>query len=100
MRLADFTAPGLLTDPPASEFVTPGDPVTAGALGYLHANCGHCHNPLGAASYVGMTLRLSVADLPPEATGTWLTTVAVPTTLFEVGGVSFRLLPASPASHA
>jgi hypothetical protein len=79
MRLADFTAAGLLTDPPASEFVTPGDPVTAGALGYLHANCGHCHNPLGAASYVGMTLRLSAADLAPEATGTWLTTVAVPT---------------------
>lgn len=99
MRLEDLAAAGLLTDPPASEFVTPGDPVTAGALGYLHANCGHCHNPLGAASFVGMTLRLS-AEVAPETTAMWLTTVAMPTTLFKEGGVSFRVLPGDSASSA
>jgi hypothetical protein len=25
--------------------VVPGDAVEAAALGYLHANCSHCHNP-------------------------------------------------------
>ena len=41
---------GLLTDPPPDlDPRPPGDPETSRALGYLHANCGHCHNPRGGA---------------------------------------------------
>ena len=36
---------GLLTDPPDGPFVFPGDDVSRPALEYMHANCGHCHNP-------------------------------------------------------
>ena len=43
---------GRVTDAPRTSFEIPGDPTTRAALGYLHANCGHCHNqhrpPAGA----------------------------------------------------
>jgi hypothetical protein len=35
---------GWLTTPIASSNELPGDPATREALGYLHANCAHCHN--------------------------------------------------------
>ena len=35
---------GLLSNPPESSPVVPGNAVEAAALGYLHANCSHCHN--------------------------------------------------------
>lgn len=34
----------LLTHPPASALVVPGNETERAALGYLHANCAHCHN--------------------------------------------------------
>lgn len=44
--LAGLVARGLLSEPPAdpSGFAVPGDDTERAALGYLHANCGHCHN--------------------------------------------------------
>jgi hypothetical protein len=36
-----------LTTPAAAELTLPGDRDQQKALGYLHANCGHCHNDLG-----------------------------------------------------
>jgi hypothetical protein len=56
---------GLLTDPPpaGAHYAAPGDPTTAAALGYLHANCGHCHNENGASwPDTQMVLRLVVAE--------------------------------------
>jgi hypothetical protein len=35
---------GRLSAPPASSLSIPGDPVSQQALGYLHGNCGGCHN--------------------------------------------------------
>ena len=35
---------GRLSNPPASSPVVPGNSVETAALGYLHANCSHCHN--------------------------------------------------------
>lgn len=46
-KLSDLMAEGLLTAPPPANLVLPGDEVEQQALGYLHANCGHCHNPEG-----------------------------------------------------
>ncbi len=34
---------GWLSDPPATDLTVPGDDVQREVLGYLHANCGHCH---------------------------------------------------------
>ncbi len=36
---------GWLSDPPATDLAVPGDDVQRDVLGYLHANCGHCHRP-------------------------------------------------------
>ena len=38
-----------LSQPPASTPKFPGDATARAAFGYLHANCGHCHNPDGTA---------------------------------------------------
>ena len=35
---------GRLSHPPTSTPAIPGAPVEVAALGYLHANCSHCHN--------------------------------------------------------
>jgi hypothetical protein len=35
---------GLFTNPPPAELQPPGDALDQEALGYLHANCGHCHS--------------------------------------------------------
>ena len=40
------------------------------ALGYLHANCGHCHNPTGAVAGVDLVLAQSAADPRASADAT------------------------------
>ena len=35
---------GWLSNPPAASLTLPGDNVDKAALGYMHANCGMCHN--------------------------------------------------------
>lgn len=42
--LASLVRAKRLSHPPASTPVIPGTPVEVAALGYLHANCSHCHN--------------------------------------------------------
>jgi cytochrome c553 len=37
-----------LSRPPAGPFQIPGGATAERALGYFHANCGHCHNPQSA----------------------------------------------------
>lgn len=44
LDLAGLVRDERLTAPPASMPVVPGNPVEVAALGYLHANCSHCHN--------------------------------------------------------
>ncbi|HEX4451335.1 MAG TPA: hypothetical protein VH143_10720 [Kofleriaceae bacterium] len=80
--LADLIAAGALSAPPAGSgspyFPMQATGVTADALGYLHANCGHCHNPtsmvFGAQTTV--SFRLEVATLGDTAmTPTYLSAV-------------------------
>jgi hypothetical protein len=102
--LASIAAAGLLSSPPsgAVDYPAPGDAATAAALGYLHANCGHCHNPNGAtpARFLSMALRLNVADRTPESTTIWTTTVNVPTQWFHFPGVVDRVAAGSPSTSA
>jgi hypothetical protein len=44
LTLETLTSAGKLSVPPSGPLTIPGDPVTAQALGYLHGNCGGCHN--------------------------------------------------------
>ncbi len=57
-----LSAPPLAGD----AYVPPGDAVASEALGYLHANCGHCHNPRGTAwPDTQMLLRLGLEESLP-----------------------------------
>ncbi|XYI02707.1 hypothetical protein ACMHYB_24320 [Sorangium sp. So ce1128] len=42
--LGEVVARGMLSDPPRQPIELPGDAVARAALGWLHANCSHCHN--------------------------------------------------------
>lgn len=44
LDLVDLNDLGLLSDSAPAPFDVPGDDDEHAALGYLHANCGHCHN--------------------------------------------------------
>ena len=41
------------------------------ALGYLHGNCGHCHNESGPLSNVGLFLRQTFANRQAAIASTW-----------------------------
>jgi len=83
--LAALAAGNVLTNPPSGS-ASPFFPFDAGntqtetdALGYLHANCGHCHNP--TSNIVGNTplqLRLTVGTIgDTPTTPTYTTGVGV-----------------------
>ncbi|WP_437971230.1 hypothetical protein WMF04_18885 [Sorangium sp. So ce260] len=42
--LDEIAARGMLSNPPRRPVQLPGDAVARAALGWLHANCSHCHN--------------------------------------------------------
>ena len=82
ITLADLVSAGTLTAPPAGS-ASPFFPMeatgdTAAALGYLSANCGHCHNPTSTfyQSQTKMSFRLEVASVGNTAmTPTYLSAV-------------------------
>jgi hypothetical protein len=41
--------------------IAASNPTERAALGYLHANCGNCHNPNGSLEALNLLLRYSVA---------------------------------------
>jgi hypothetical protein len=60
---------GALTAPPETTFSVPGTETERELFGYLHANCGHCHNPSGAAfTKTGLDMWLRVAELSGSVT--------------------------------
>jgi len=76
-KLSDW---GWLTVPARDGFEVPGTPVQKAALGYLHANCGGCHNSRGELPRDNpMLLRLLVGQKDYAQTDTVITTIGVPT---------------------
>lgn len=69
LTLERLTRDGLITEGPAVPVTVPGDEVESAALGYMHSNCGNCHNanrPSDAkylAPPVGLDLYLQVGAL-------------------------------------
>lgn len=98
LQLGDRLADLPLTDPPA-----PGTTYFAPnmALGYLHANCGHCHNPNGVGFQDShMVLRLDVEDTVETATRTYQTTVGVPLERWIGHGYTDRIVAGDPDASA
>jgi hypothetical protein len=68
---------GWLTVGAAAGFDPPGDDVAKRALGYLHANCGNCHNDAFKPVEPAPLMRLLVAQKTVESTDTFTSLVNV-----------------------
>jgi hypothetical protein len=90
-------AAALLTDPPARPFEVPGNAIEQRALGYLHANCGHCHN-LNGTSWpdTDLDLRLTASDTMVEDTAAYRSAVGVELTSFQDAEITLRIAAGDP----
>jgi hypothetical protein len=85
LTMATLSAGGALTHPAPAGFAVPGTPVERDALGYLHANCGNCHNDTAnGLTYLGMDMRVSTTDVVVGTTGVYTDVVNQPV-LFYAG---------------
>lgn len=105
VRLRTLVDEQALTAPPANPdgFVLPGDATARAALGYLHANCGHCHAPdSDQFMIVDMSLRLEVGKLASVAmTPAYVTTVNQLTQSTKGGTQGqIRIKPGNPSQSA
>ena len=106
----DLAARNLLTVPPlalaagsAAPYGIPGDPVTVAALGYLHANCGHCHNENGTAwPDTQMVLRSVTADHDVATDAVYASVVGRKVQYWRGGpsAIMNRVSPGDPAASA
>ncbi len=96
--LAALAAAGRLSDPPPAGLDFPGTGNVKDALGYLHANCGHCHNDdaIRLSTQSSMRLRLLVGQKTPEQTGAYTTTVGTVMKHPLPDGTTTILVPGSP----
>ena len=101
-NLRSLNAAGLLSNPPAAGGYPLGaDPATAAALGYLHANCGHCHNQNGTSwPDTQMVLRSVVADTGLDTSAVYRSIVNVPLQYWRGGPVTVRVAPGQPDGSA
>lgn len=101
--LDELSQAELLSHPPGNgeTFSVPGNARVSAALGYLHANCGHCHNPNGSARPdTDMNLRLDLGQTSPSSTNAYLTTVGVELQYFDDTQLVFRVAPGAPDESA
>jgi len=72
LDLAALQAEGRLTGarPGPAPRIAAGDGKARAVLGYLHANCGHCHNATGPLAALGLSLRQTGAAAEAGGQGT------------------------------
>ncbi len=85
----------LLTRPPR---ISAPSPAARSALGYLHANCGNCHNNGGPLTLLELVLAQSVAGGETSADDV-LRTLVRQRSEFDLPGASERMVPGQP-SHS
>src|SRR4029079_17544711 len=97
LQLGDVSALPLSAPPPAgTTYVAPN-----AALGYLHANCGHCHNPEGGGWQDShMILRLDVDEHDATANQIVQTTVGADLEHWLDHGYTKRIVAADPDQSA
>jgi hypothetical protein len=105
LSLASLAQAGLLSAPPpaGTRYVPPGDELGSAALGYLHANCGHCHNSRGTAwPDTQMVLRLSSDELTGavEQTVLYTSIVGQDVQYFRDEDFPVRVVPGHPEQSA
>jgi hypothetical protein len=100
--LRELVSDGRLSAPPEqADFHVPGDDVTAAALGYLHANCGHCHNSRGTSwPDTQMVLRLFVGEAVPEDSELFRSVVGEALDYYRDTPLTTRVVPGEPDQSA
>jgi len=99
MDLRTLASRGLLVHLPSELLVSPpriaaANPTERAALGYLHANCGHCHNDEGPLAVLEMSLAQRVGT--KESAGSVLRSIASVPGQFRMAGGTARLAPGHP----
>lgn len=95
--LLQLAAMNLLSVPPAADFTVPGTGNVQDALGYLHGNCGHCHNDQsGVAGQTAMRLRLGTASSTPQETPTYKTAIGLKTRHVMPPDIDTAIVPGNP----
>jgi hypothetical protein len=98
----------LLTKPPTKPASGPYFPLwpdtnalDTAALGYLHANCGHCHNPTSdVINTCPHSFKLELAQLTSvHATDTYTTTINIPPSI-TLTGATYTVTPGNPDTSA
>jgi hypothetical protein len=80
---------------PNGNFTVPGNATERAALGYLHANCGNCHNDTAdGLFYPFFDMRLKTTDTDVMKTGVYTTGVNQPTNVAE--GCTYRIAGKDP----
>jgi len=108
MDLDDLIAGGKLTTPvpgaASPHFPLPGLATDQAALGYLHANCSHCHNPTSDVhDTTTIDLRLRTGMLASvQTTPTYTTTVGVAAQVpYDEGGIHYgTVIIANDPTHS
>ncbi|MCE9571960.1 MAG: hypothetical protein K8W52_02270 [Deltaproteobacteria bacterium] len=109
LNLGALVTEGRLTAPPTNPVAgvyvpLPADDVARDALGYLHANCGNCHNPRSEVhAQVGLVLRQDLGHL--RTATAWSQTLAYTTTVgvapqHAVSGATAIVEPGAPTTSA
>lgn len=101
--LGDLASAGLLSDPPpvGIDYPVPGDQATAAALGYMHANCGHCHNENGTSwPDTQMVMRLRVDERDLSTCQLYTSVVGKKLQYWRGGAITLRVAPRDPDGSA
>ncbi len=94
--LSKLIGDGVLSDPPAAEFSVPGDGIVEDAIGYLHGNCGQCHNDQSfLADKRPLRLKLLTSAATPEETSVYKTAINASADHL-LGGTSLIVVPGKP----
>jgi hypothetical protein len=91
----------LFTTPIPTPFSIPGNATERAALGYLHANCGGCHNNTDdGVTQVNLNLWIDVGLTNVAQTSAYTSAVCVANQLFTGGGTTHRVNPGDAATSS
>jgi hypothetical protein len=98
VSFASLVEAGRIVNPSSpTGYEVPGNAVESAALGYLHSNCGNCHNDTGAP--VPLLMRLLTSQTTVQTTDTFISAVGQNAQNF-CGGACQLIDPGDPASSA
>ena len=101
LTLEQLVESGKLSHPPEGEISFPGSSLEREAIGYLHANCGNCHNASeDGLPQTDLNLWIELGLTSVEELPVWQTAVDQPTVLFKDQHISGRIVPGDPAGSA